>query len=271
MSDPEYILYERNDAVGIITLNRPEVRNAQNVDLLEQLDAAFGEAARDDEVKVIVLRANGPHFSAGHDIGPGNARFAQSVDWNRGAERLYGWEAEHYLAMSRRWRDLPKPTIAAVQGKCIAGGLMLCWPCDIILASEDAQFSDPVLRMGVGGIEYHAHTWELGPRKAKEMLFTGAYVSAQEAHRLGMVNRVVPLEELEKETLELARQIAQMDSFALRLAKQAVNRTLDMQGQWSSIQAAFDAHHLAHSHSRLLHGGSAIGGMSVESMKDRKD
>jgi enoyl-CoA hydratase len=103
------------------------------------------------------------------------------------------------------------------------------------------------------------------------MLFTGAYVSAQEAHRLGMVNRVVPLKELEKETLELARQIAQMDSFALRLAKQAVNRTLDMQGQWNSIQAAFDAHHLAHSHSRLLHGGSPIGGMSVESMKDRKD
>jgi enoyl-CoA hydratase len=269
MSEPSSILTERDGAVGVITLNRPEARNAQDIPLLEELDRAFREAAADPEVRVIVLKANGPHFSAGHDISPeNNALFAERVDLGAGASDFYGWEHENYLGMTRRWRDLPKPTIAAVQGKCIAGGLMLCWPCDLIVASEDAQFSDPVVRMGVGGVEYHGHTWELGPRKAKELLFTAQPVSAQDAHRLGMVNHVVPLEELEKKTLELAHRIAQMDPFALRLAKQAVNRTLDTQGQWTAMQAVFDMHHLAHCQQRLTHEtGSAIGGMDVGKMK----
>jgi enoyl-CoA hydratase len=121
--------------------------------------------------------------------------------------------------------------------------------------------------MGVGGVEYHAHPWELGARKAKELLFTAQSVSAQDAWRLGMVNHVVPLEELDKKTMELAHRIAGMDPFALRLAKQAVNRTLDTQGQWVAMQAVFDMHHLAHCHSRMSHGGNAISGMDVGKMK----
>jgi enoyl-CoA hydratase len=268
MSDPEYILYERRGAVAVISLNRPDARNAQNLPLLAQLDAAIMGAAANREIRVIVLRANGPHFSAGHDISPeNNALFEAEVDMDSGADDFYGWEHDNYLGMSRRWRDVPKPTIAAVQGKCIAGGLMLCWPCDLILASEDALFSDPVVRMGVGGVEYHGHTWELGPRKAKEMLFTARPVSAEDAFRLGMINRIVPRESLDVETLALAEEIAEMDPFALRLAKQAVNRTMDEQGQWNAMQAVFDMHHLAHSHSRLRHQGNAISGMNVDKMK----
>jgi len=268
MSESQYILSERDGAVAVLTLNRPEARNAQNVPLLEELDRAFDEAARDPSVKVIVLKANGPHFSAGHDISPENAKyFTSRMDMSAGASGLYAWESENYLGMTRRWRDIPKPTIAAVQGKCIAGGLMLCWPCDLIVASEDAQFSDPVVRMGVGGVEYHGHTWELGARKAKEMLFTAQSVTAEEARQLGMVNHVVPREELEKKTMELAQRIAQMDAFALRMAKQAVNRTLDSMGQWTAMQAVFDMHHLAHCQSRMTQGGSAIGNMDVAKMK----
>lgn len=268
MSETEYILSERDGAVAVLTLNRPEARNAQNIPLLEQLDAAFAAAAADPEVVVIVLKANGPHFSAGHDISPENSKiFEERVNMSAGASEFYAWESDNYLGMSRRWRDIPKPTIAAVHGKCIAGGLMLCWPCDLIVASEDALFSDPVVRMGVGGVEYHGHTWELGPRKAKELLFTAQAVTAEEAFRLGMVNHVVPREELEKKTMELAQRISQMDPFALRMAKQAVNRTLDTQGQWTAMQAVFDMHHLAHCQARLTHEGNAISNMDVDKMK----
>ena len=268
MTQREFIDYERDDAIGVITLDRADARNAQHPPFLEELDSAYREAEADSEVKVIVLKANGPHFSAGHDISQGARKyFAEDLTESAsGAEKLYAWETENYLGLTRRWRDIPKPTLAAVHGKCIAGGLMLCWPCDLIIASEDAQFSDPVARMGIGGVEYHGHTWELGARKAKEFLFTGQFIDAQEAYRLGMVNRVVPREELVKHTMELAREISQMSSFALRMAKQAVNRTLDNQGQWTAMQAVFDMHHLGHSHSRLVYG-DGISGMSVDKMK----
>ncbi len=268
MADEQFIQYATDDRVAILTLDRPEARNAQHPPLLEQLDAAYRRAEQDPQVRVIVLKANGPHFSAGHDISPeASKHFSSVVDMKHGILGHYAWEEEHYLGYSRRWRDIPKPTIAAVHGKCIAGGLMLCWPCDLILASEDAQFSDPVVRMGVGGVEYHGHTWEFGARKAKELLFTGQFIDAREAWRLGMVNRVVPRAELEKSALELAAQISQMDPFGLRMAKQAVNRTLDAMGQWQAMQAVFDMHHLAHAHSRLVHGGNAISGQSIASMK----
>jgi enoyl-CoA hydratase len=269
MAEEQFIQYATDERVAVVTLDRPDARNAQHPPFLQQLDQAFRRAEADPEVRVIVLRANGPHFSAGHDISPESSRkyFKGTSDAKQGVLGLYAWEQEHYLGYSRRWRDIPKPTIAAVHGKCIAGGLMLCWPCDLIIASEDAQFSDPVARMGIGGVEYHAHTWELGARKAKELLFTGQFIDAREAHRLGMVNRVVPREELEKHTLELAKQISQMDPFALRMSKAAVNRTLDAMGQWNAMQAVFDLHHLGHAHSRLVHDGNAIAGQSVASMK----
>jgi enoyl-CoA hydratase/carnithine racemase len=141
-----------------------------------------------------------------------------------------------------------------VQGKCIAGGLLLCWPCDLIIAAENAEFSDPVVFMGIGGVEYHGHTWELGPRKAKEILFTGRAVTAREAEQTGMVSRVVPLEKLLDETMGLARHISQMDPFGLRQAKRAVNQTLDVQGFYAAIQSVFDIHQTGHGNALSVGG-----------------
>ena len=158
---------------------------------------------------------------------------------------------------------MPKPSIAAVQGKCIAAGLMLCWPCDLIVAADNAEFSDPVLFMGICGVELHAHTWEFGPRKAKELLFTGEAVTAEEARELGMVNKVVPLDDLLPATMEMANKIARVDAFALRMAKRAVNHTLDIQGYTNAIDSIFDMHHFGHTRARTVTGGMpALSGLA---------
>ena len=244
-----YVLYDTDDKIATITLNRPEAANAQNMQLLDELDAAWTRAAEDPDVAVIVLRAEGKHFSAGHDLkGGGVAPDKITLEW------IYQVESRRYLEYTLRWRNVPKPSIAAVQGRCIAGGLMLCWPCDLIVAAEDALFSDPVATMGIGGVEYHGHTWELGARKAKEILFTGRPLTAEEAEKVGMVNRVVPREALDAETRELAAQIAKMPGFALRQAKRAVNQTLDVQGFYSAIQAVFDIHQTGHGNALSVSG-----------------
>jgi len=261
----EFVLYESKDRIASITLNRPEARNAQNKQLLDELDACWTKAAEDDDVRVIVLKANGPHFSSGHDISakPGETG---SVDVkNKGLEAIFHFERVHYIGYSRKWRDVPKPSIAAVQGACIAGGLMLCWPCDLIVAAENAFFSDPVVRMGIGGVEYHGHTWEFGARKAKELLFTATKFDAHEAHRLGMVNRVVPLEKLEEETYGLAAQIAEMHPFALAQAKRMVNSTLDHMGQYAALQHAFDIHTTGHGNALSVSGAPML--VDLEGMK----
>jgi enoyl-CoA hydratase len=247
----DQILYEAKDGIAVITLNRPEAANAQSMDLLDDLDAAWTRAAEDDDVRVIVLRANGKHFSAGHDLKGGGHTPA---DGKITLEHIYGLECHRYLGYSLRWRNVPKPSIAAVQGKCIAAGLMLCWPCDLIVAADNAEFSDPVVRMGISGVEYHGHTWELGARKAKEILFTGRALTADEAERVGMVNKVVPLDELDAQARELAERIAQMPPFGLRQAKRAVNQTLDVQGFQSALQSAFDIHQTGHGNAISVDG-----------------
>ena len=258
----DQILYEVKGGVAVITLNRPEAANAQSMSLLDDLDAAFTRAGGDQDVRVIVLRGNGKHFSAGHDLkGGGQAPEKLTLEW------LYNYEAERFLGYSLRWRNIPKPTIAAVQGKCIAAGLMLCWPCDLIVAAENAEFSDPVVHMGIGGVEYHGHTWELGARKAKEILFTGRALTAREAEQVGMVNRVVPLEDLDGAVMELAGQIAQMHPFALRQAKRAVNQTLDVQGFHAAIQSVFDVHQTGHGNAMSVSGYPVL--VRLDGMKDR--
>ena len=266
--------YETRDRVALLTLNRPEQRNAQNAELLQELDAAFDRAVADANVRVVLLKANGKHFSAGHDLSDA-AR--TSAPWDRmfedirenGLLQMYKWELGHYFGYCRKWRDLPKPTIAAVQGACIAAGLMLAWPCDIILASEDARFGDPVVRMGIGGVEYHAHTWEFGARKAKELLFTGGFIDAAEAHRLGMVNRVVPRTDLESAALALADEIAQMHPHALLMAKRAVNQALDAQGQHTALQAAYDTHALGHANAWIVSGYPVMAGLDQMTAANR--
>ncbi|HEY7107236.1 MAG TPA: enoyl-CoA hydratase [Acidimicrobiia bacterium] len=243
----EFIEYAVDDNVGVITLNRPEKANAQHRPLLVELNDAFETATADDDVHVVVLQANGKHFSAGHDLA-----FGRQQASNGEAARpftiadLYTSEAKYYLGYSMAWRNIPKPTIAAVQGKCVAAGLMLCWPCDLIIAADNAEFSDPTARMGLAGVEYMAHAWELGPRKAKELLFRSTAISAGEAMELGMVNKVVPLADLRHEAMTWARDIATLDPIMTRLIKRGINGTLDTMGFTASLDHHFDIHELAH-------------------------
>src|SRR3954454_7434622 len=168
-----HVSYETKGAVAVLSLDRVETRNAQNAAMLDELDGLFDRAMLDTEVRGIVLRAHGPDFSSGHDIGGTGDRVAyDETDPTRMVQQR-AYEVQRYIGYSRKWRDIQKPTIAAVQGACIAGGLLLCWPMDLIVAADNAFFSDPVVYMGVPGVEYHGHTWEFGARKAKEMLFTG--------------------------------------------------------------------------------------------------
>ncbi|MFF8938027.1 enoyl-CoA hydratase [Streptomyces paradoxus] len=276
---PEPVRYERRGAVALVTMDRPEYRNAQNSAMTYALDRAFYRAADDDEVKVVVLAGAGKHFSAGHDIGtperdahlPFDRRAGLWWDHSQksGAESRFARESEVYLGMCRRWRELPKPVIASVQGACVAGGLMLAWVCDLIVASEDAFFADPVVRMGIPGVEYFAHPWVMPPRIAKEFLYTGDRMSARRAYEIGMVNRVVPREELTSQTMELAERIAAMPRMGLALTKRAVNQAEDLQGLHSGLDSVFGLHHLAHAHNAET-GDDPLGGMDARAMKEAR-
>ena len=255
----DLIRYE-NPAEGVarLVMTRADKHNSLNPELIFAIDAAFDRALADDTVKVIILAADGRNFSAGHDIADTVGQYQEKMQtisprksgWSGfqepGAHGWYASEKEGYLESARRIRNCSKPTICAVQGKCIAGALIYPWVCDIIIAASNAQFSDPVVNFGVSGVEWLAHPWELGPRKAKEFLFTADSWSAEEAWRLGMVNHVVAPEELEQFVLDMAKKIAGKPSFALKLAKEAVNKTMDIQGQQNAIDQAFTLHHLCH-------------------------
>jgi enoyl-CoA hydratase len=259
-----HILYELPEpGIARIVMDRGSAANAQDTRFLYELNAAFDRAAADDEVRVIILAANGKHFSAGHDIRErdhlaNQEKFAPVTPFQQhrrpGAEGRMSREEEIYTGFCERWRNLPKITIAAVQGKCVSGGLLLCWPCDLIVASDDAEFQEVTVAMGIAGVEWFAHPWEMHPRKAKEMLLTGEPIGAREAREIGMVNRVVPRAELAEATLALARQIARQPSFAAKMVKQAVNGAVDAQGRHAANQLAFALHHLGHSHAMEVYG-----------------
>ena len=271
----EPVRYERRGTTAWIALNRPTYANSQNGQMLYALDAAFARAVDDAEVRAIVLHGSGKHFSSGHDIGspgrdadlPAAARTSLWGDHSQldGAAKAYVREQELYLGLCRRWREIPKPTIAAVHGACVAGGLMLAWVCDLIVASRDAFFSDPVLRMGIPGVEYFAHAFEMHPRVAREFLFLGDRMSADRAYELGMVNRVVERDALEQEVADIADRLAKLPPFGLTLAKQAFNQAEDLMGKRAAMDASFHIHHLAHAHAQLT-TGSAIGGEDARSM-----
>ncbi len=277
MTDDAVVTYETRGQLAVVTMNRPRYRNAQNSAMTYALDAAFSRAAEDDEVRVVLLRGAGDHFSAGHDIGTPERDVDQSFErraslwWDhttrQGAARRYAREQEVYLGMCRRWRELPKPSIAMVQGACIGGGLMLAWVCDLIVAADDAFFADPVVRMGIPGVEFFAHPWVLGPRVAREFLYTGARLSAQRGYEVGMVNRVVPRADLERTAVELAEQIATMPPFGLALTKKAINEAEDQMGMRAGIELAFSLHHLAHAHNAEVQGDQ-LGGATVETLRN---
>jgi enoyl-CoA hydratase len=270
----EPVRYEVVDRVAWITMNRPGFNNAQNSHMTYALDAAFQRAVNDDAVRAIVLAGEGKHFSAGHDIGtPGrdvNKSFervhllADHVN-KPAAEFLYTREQEVYLGMCRRWRDAPKPTVAMVQGACIAGGLMLAWVCDLIIASDDAYFQDPVVRMGIPGVEYFAHAFELPPRIAKEFLLLGERMTAARAEQFGMVNRIVARDRLRDETSAVAAKLAAQPRMGAWLTKQAIHHVEELRGKRSAMDAVFHMHHFAHAQNDLTSGNS-IGGLDAKAM-----
>jgi enoyl-CoA hydratase len=277
MNDDTIVTYERLGSVAVVRLNRPKYGNAQNSAMTYAIDAAFTRAVDDDQVKVIVLGGNGRHFCSGHDIGTPGRDTDKTFDrraviwWDhtdkQGGDQRFARESEVYLGMCRRWREVPKPVIAMVHGACIAGGLMLAWSCDFVIASDDAFFSDPVVRMGIPGVEYFAHPWVMSPRAAKEFLFTGDRITAQRSYELGMVNHVVPRERLLEATLEIAERISVMPGFGLALAKKAVNQAEDLQGMRAGMDSVFGLHHFAHAHNAEV-STDALGGMDARSMAD---
>ena len=270
----EPVLYRTEGPIAWITMNRPRFNNAQNSQMTYALDAAFRRATDDDAVRVIILCGEGKHFSAGHDIGTPGRDLHSSFDrkllypdhTNKpAAELLYTREQEVYLGMCRRWRDVPKPTIAMVQGACIAGGLMLAWVCDLIIASDDAFFQDPVGRMGIPGVEYFAHAFELPPRVAKSFLLLGDRLPAERAYQFGMVNRLVPRDQLVAETVAVATELASRPRLGNWLTKQAINHVEDLRGKRTAMDAVFHMHHFAHAQNDLISTNS-LGGLDARSM-----
>ena len=236
------IAYEIDGAVARLSHDRPALRNAESQELLDELDDAVRRATSDPAVRVLVFDGKGEHFSAGHDLKQGaEKRSGFSV------EQRWAYEELYYLEYALRIWDCPKPTIASVQGACIAGGFMVANMCDLIVAADDAFFSDPVCHtLGAAAVEVLIHPWVMGARKAKEMLFMGGRMTADDAYRIGMVNKVVPRASLEAETMAMARHIGKAEPFALKLVKRSINRTLDAQGLRTALHAHFDTHQLSH-------------------------
>jgi len=281
--DEPPVLYEVKDRIAYLTLNRVKYHNSQNAHMLYALDDAFYKATGDDDVKVIVLRANGKHFSAGHDIGTPGRDFhvgredRRSMNYNHdnkpGAEKAYVREQEVYLEFCRRWRAVPKPTIAQVHKGCIAGGLMLAWVCDLIVASDDAFFQDPVVQMGFPGVEYFAHPFELNIRQAKEFLLLGERWGAERVLAAGMINKVVPREELETAVQAWAQKIATQPRLAMALTKQACNQIEDLQGKRSGMDMVYGYHHFAHANNTIVKGDYIAGfdGKKMAEANKKKD
>jgi enoyl-CoA hydratase len=230
--DYTQISYGKLGRVGRVTMNRPEYRNAIGRILVEEMDDAFAAAVRDDEVVVIMLAAAGPHFSAGHDLGtPAKLADDEARPYPEGPRGTFQRSWELYIEAGLRWRMLPKPTVAAVQGYCIWGGWQLVTTMDVIFASDDAQF------LGSDG-QYSSLPYDVGIRKAKELLFESRFITAYEALALGFVNRVLPKDDLQAETLAYCERVAERDPFALRLAKEHANLAQDLQGYSSYIISA---------------------------------
>ncbi|MCL4714355.1 MAG: enoyl-CoA hydratase [Hyphomonadaceae bacterium] len=261
----EQVIYEvPAPKVARIVMNRPKRGNAQGITMTYDLDNAFKRACHDDDINVIILAGAGDHWSAGHDLsgeGPDLPSREQTVGLWGGSYQGKGWagfyarEKEIYLEISERWRNAPKPTIAEIQGSVISGGMILAWTCDLIVCAEDARFRDATAaEMGIAGVEFWQHFHEMSARQAKEWLMTGDWLTAQEAQRRGMVNRVVPREELSARTLELAQTIAAKNPLTMKLVKQAVNFAQDASGRKAAQDYGFHLHQIGHMQAMLVSG-----------------
>jgi enoyl-CoA hydratase len=282
----KYITYESLDEgrIARVTLNRVQARNAQNRGLLVELGEAFEQAEADDQVRVVILAGAGPMFSSGHDLGskesiaertPGpdqHPTYATNGGTRKGAENRMLQEWHYFFQNTLRWRNLRKITVAQVHGSVYAAGLMLMWCCDLIVAADNASFADVVgTRLGMCGLEYFAHPWEFGPRKAKELLLTGDSLGAEEAHQLGMVSKIFPADELAERTLEFAQRIAALPSMTSIMIKESVNQTVDNMGFYNGLQACFTLHQLNHSHWAEIHEDKMPAGLPEDGIQNWRE
>ena len=264
-SEYEQLIYEEPaPKVARIIMNRPRRGNAQGMTMTYELDDAFKRACHDDNINVIILAGAGDHWNAGHDVsgeGPDNPPADKVTGLWGGAYEGKGWEGNYarekeiYLGITERWRNAPKPTIAEIQGSVISGGIMLTWMCDLIVCSEEARFRDATAaEMGIPGAEFFQHPYEMSVRQAKEWLMVGGWMTAQEAKQRGMVNHVVPRENLTERTLELAKTIAAKNPFTMKLVKEAINFAQDQMGRKASMDHAFQLHQIGHMQAMLVNG-----------------
>ena len=270
--------------IARITLDRPRTRNAQNRGLLAELDAAFMDAEANDDIRVLILAGAGPIFSSGHDLGSAE----HQEEWlpgprqhptrkikggsRLGTEERMLQEWHYFFECTRRWRNLRKITIAQVQGAAFAAGLMLMWACDLIVAAEDTVFADVVgTRLGMCGVEYFAHPWEFGPRKAKELLLTGDSIDVHEAYQLGIVSKVFAKDRLSDETLAFARRIAALPTVTSLLIKESVNQSVDNMGFYNALNACFSLHQINHAHWAEVTNGTSIVGTPAFGTPARND
>ena len=225
------IQYHVEGPLATITLNRPRYKNAQDYLLLDEVDLAMTEAKDDRTVRVIIVRGSGGNFSTGHDLGtPESIEYRRSLGAEPGIEE-YDQFKKYNLDLLLRWRNNPKPTIAMVEGYCIYAGWMLAACLDVVFAADDARFL-------AGFVEYMSIPWDIGVRRAKELCFESRFISAEEAARYGLVNRVLPLEDLERETYAYARRVAENSPTSLRFAKVEINKAQDIQGYTNALEDA---------------------------------
>lgn len=254
MAEFTTIRYEVADRIATVTMDRPDVANAQDTTLIDELDAAFSQAEADDDVRVVILAGAGKHFSSGHDLKAlvGDVEPDEWRQMRATPEGKLRHERTMYFERCLRIHDFPKPTIAAVQGKCIAAGWMLASMCDLIVASDDATFRNPVLRMTGAGVELLVEPWDLGIRKAKEVLLTADELSAVDAERFGMVNQVVPRDQLESAAREMAAKIALVPAVTAQMVKRSINHAWDLMGKRQSFEYHFMLHHWVHNTATAL-------------------
>jgi enoyl-CoA hydratase/carnithine racemase len=229
-NDGPVLLIEDVGRVRRLTMNRPKALNALDSALIEAMSAALADAARDDGVSVLVLRGAGRAFCAGYDLNEdASDEVMDSAAWHR--------VLRHDTLRMLEILDHPKPVIASVHSYCLAGGTDLMLACDLAVAAEDSYFGYVDIRFGSGVVSMFL-PWVVGVRTAKELLFTGEdRIPAEEALRIGLVNRVVPRDRLDEETLALAEEIAKNDDFVVQTTKRAVNRTWDVAGFRAAIEA----------------------------------
>lgn len=223
------IVWETDGPIGVITLNRPQYRNAQGYRMLDEIDAAFDAARADEGVRVVLVRGAGGVFSTGHDLGtPEGMEYRRALGAKPGIQ-AYDQFKKYNLDLLLKWRNFPKPTVAMVEGYCIYAGWMLAAAMDVVFAADNAEF--------LGGfVEYNSIPWDIGVRRAKELVFESRFIGAEEAAKYGLVNRVLPLADLERETYAYARRVAENSPEVLRMAKIQMNKAQDAQGFTNAVE-----------------------------------